>query len=181
MHIWVDADACPNLIKNILFRAAIRTETNLTLVSNHPLSAPPSPFIHKIQVNAGFDVADNKIVQHAKPGDLVITADIPLADAVIDKGGIALNPRGELYSKSNIKERLSIRNFSTDLRNSGVRTGGPSVISKKEIQCFANALDRVLVQKKIKFILPALPPNPTTTPIENYIHPTTLSHQPLPQ
>lgn len=147
MRIWVDADACPKVIKEILFRAAARTETSLILVSNHAISAPPSPFISKVQVTAGFDVADNKIVQSIEPGDLVITADIPLADAVIENGGIALNPRGELYSEANIKERLSIRNFSTDLRSSGVRTGGPAIMSKKEIQCFANALDTVLMKQ----------------------------------
>lgn len=144
MHIWVDADACPNVIKEILFRAAIRTRTTLTLVSNHALSSPPSPFIRKMQVTAGFDVADNKIVDCVQSGDLIITADIPLADAVINKGGTALNPRGELYTEKNIKERLAIRNFSTDLRGSGVRTGGPAAISKKDIQSFANALNAFL-------------------------------------
>lgn len=144
MKIWVDADACPKKIKEILFRAAIRTETKLILVSNHAISTPSSPFIAKIQVLAGFDVADNKIVQHIEPGDLIITADIPLADAVINKNGMALNPRGEFYSKENIKERLSLRNFSTDLRNSGVKTGGFVALSKNEIQRFANALDRIL-------------------------------------
>jgi uncharacterized protein len=144
MHIWVDADACPKVIKEILFRAAMRTETSVTLVSNHALTSPSSPFINKMQVTAGFDVADNKIVQLATAGDLVITADIPLADAVIDKGCIALNPRGELYSPSNIKQRLSIRNFSDGLRGSGVITGGPAKLSKKEIQDFANQLDRLL-------------------------------------
>jgi uncharacterized protein YaiI (UPF0178 family) len=148
MRIWVDADACPNMIKEILFRAAARTKTPLILVSNHALTAPPSPYISKMQVMAGLDVADNKIVQTMDAGDLVITADIPLADAVIDKGGVALNPRGELYSKSNIKERLSMRNFSTDLRGSGVRTGGPAAISKREIQQFANELDQLLNNKK---------------------------------
>jgi uncharacterized protein YaiI (UPF0178 family) len=144
MQIWVDADACPKVIKEILFRAAARTETPLILVSNHAISSPPSPYITKMQVVGGFDVADNKIVQKVQPGDLVITADIPLADAVIDKDAIALNPRGELYSKANIKERLSMRNFSTDLRNSGVRTGGPAALSKREIQSFANELDKLL-------------------------------------
>jgi uncharacterized protein len=146
MRIWVDADACPKVIKEILFRAAARTKTALILVSNHALFAPPSPFITKMQVTAGFDVADNKIVQNVQAGDLVITADIPLADAVIDKGSIVLNPRGELYSKANIKERLSMRNFSTDLRSSGVRTGGPATLSKREIQSFANELDSVLMR-----------------------------------
>lgn len=146
MRIWVDADACPKVIKEILFRAAIRTKTALILVSNHPVPSPASPFISKIQVTAGFDIADNKIVENTEPGDLVITADIPLADGVVDKGGIALNPRGEIYSNVNIKERLAIRNLSTDLRSSGVRTGGPAALGKKEIQNFANALDGVLMR-----------------------------------
>jgi len=144
MQIWVDADACPKIIKDILFRAAIRTKTALILVSNHALSTPPSTFITKMQVLAGYDVADNKIIENVQANDLVITSDIPLAAAVIDKGAIALNPRGELYTRANIKERLSIRNFSTDLRGSGVRTGGPPTLSKKEIQRFANELDKVL-------------------------------------
>ena len=144
MRIWVDADACPKIIKEILFRAAIRTQTLLTLVSNHALSSFSSPYITKIQVVSGFDVADNKIVQSVEPGDLVITADIPLASSVIEKGGLALNPRGELYSPSNIKERLSVRNFCTDLRSSGVQTGGPATLTKREIQNFANVLDSVL-------------------------------------
>lgn len=144
MRIWVDADACPKVIKEILFRAANRTKTALILVSNHALASPPSPFISKMQVVAGFDVADDKIVQNIQSGDLVITGDIPLAAAVIAKGAIALNPRGELYTNSNIQERLSIRNFSTDLRGSGVRTGGPSTLSKKQIQQFANELDKIL-------------------------------------
>lgn len=148
MQIWVDADACPKVIKDILFRAANRTKTLLILVSNQPLSSPPSPFIKKIQVTAGFDVADNEIIQKMQLGDLVITADIPLANAVVDKGGIALNPRGELYTHSNIKQRLSIRNFSEGLRSSGVITGGPDKISKKEIQNFANRLDQFLIGLK---------------------------------
>jgi len=144
MKILVDADACPKTIKEILFRAAIRTKTKLILISNHAISTPASLFISKIQVITGFDVADNKILQNLESGDLVITADIPLADAVISKAGIALNPRGELYSKENIKERLSLRNFSADLRSSGVQTGGPSSLSKNEIQRFANALNLIL-------------------------------------
>ncbi len=144
MQIWVDADACPKIIKDILFRAAIRTKIPLILVSNHAISTPPSTFITKMQVIAGYDVADNKIIENIKANDLVITGDIPLAAAVIDKGAIALNPRGELYTPANIKERLSIRNFSTDLRGSGVRTGGPPTLSKKEIQRFANELDKAL-------------------------------------
>lgn len=145
MKIWVDADACPKMIKEILFRAAIRTKIKLILVSNHAIPTPSSPFISKIQVIAGFDVADNKIIQNLEPGDLVITADIPLANAVINKDGKALNPRGEFYSKENIKERLSLRNFSADLRSSGVQTGGPSTLSKNEIQRFANALNLILL------------------------------------
>ena len=144
MKIWVDADACPKTIKEILFRGATRSKTDLILVSNHAISTPPSPFISKMQVLAGFDVADDKIMQHIQPGDLVITADIPLAAAVIEKGAIALNPRGMLYTNANIKERLAIRNFSTDLRSSGIRTGGPEALSKNEIQRFANELDKAL-------------------------------------
>ena len=144
MKILVDADACPKTIKKILFRAAIRTEIKLILVSNHALSTPASPFISKIQVIAGFDVSDNKIIQNLESGDLVITADIPLANEVINKDGMALNPKGELYTKENIKERLSLRNFSADLRSSGVQTGGPSALSKNEIQRFANALNVIL-------------------------------------
>lgn len=145
MQIWIDADACPKVIKEILFRAAIRTKNPLILVSNHPLSFPPSPYITQQIVPSGFDVADNKIVEKLMQGDIVITADIPLADAVISKGAKALNPRGELYTESNIKQRLSIRNFSQELRNSGINTGGPAQISKKEIQNFANALDKLLL------------------------------------
>ncbi len=144
MKIWVDADACPKVIKEILFKAAIRTQTALILVSNHALSSPPSPLITKLQVMSGFDVADDAIMQRIEIGDLVVTGDIPLANAVIEKKGIALNPRGDLYTESNIKQRLSIRNFTTALRDSGTRTGGPSVISKQEIANFANALDRIL-------------------------------------
>lgn len=148
MQIWVDADACPKIIKDILFRAADRTKTTIILVSNQLLDTPSSPFILKMKVSQGFDVADNHIVKHMQSGDLVITADIPLADAAIDKGGTALNPRGELYSKSNIKQRLSIRDFSTNLRSSGVITGGPNKISQKEIQAFANCLDQFLTMNK---------------------------------
>lgn len=145
MRIWVDADACPNVIKEILFKAAIRTQIELVLVSNHALTAPSSPLISKIQVLAGFDVVDDKIIKNVSPGDLVITADIPLADAVIDKDAHALNPRGDIYSKANIKQRLSIRNFSTDLRGTGVRTGGPAMLGKRDVQAFANSLDKLLV------------------------------------
>lgn len=146
MNIWVDADACPKLIKEILFRAAIRTQTPMILVANQFIAVPPSPFIKAIRVSAGFDVADNYIVEQMTAGDLVITADIPLADGAITKKGFALNPRGELYTESNIKLRLSVRNLSETLRSTGVRTGGPPTLSKKEIQTFANALDQFLTK-----------------------------------
>lgn len=148
MRIWVDADACPKVIKEILFRAANRTKIPVILVSNKYMLTPPSPFITKIQVIAGFDEADNKIIQNAEPDDIVITADIPLADAIVSKGCIAINPRGELYSPNNIKARLSVRNFSDALRGSGVTTGGPSKLSKKEVQEFSNKLDWVVRNKK---------------------------------
>lgn len=144
MRIWVDADACPNIIKDIIFRASARTKTPLVLVANQPVRSPPSDIIKKIIVSAGFDVADKRIVDDMEAGDLVITADIPLADAAIDKGGYALNPRGELYTKTNIKQRLSVRNFSESLRSSGVITGGPATLGKKDVQSFANSLDRFL-------------------------------------
>ena len=148
MRIWVDADACPNIVKEILFRASARTQTPLVLVANQMIRTPVSPLIKKIQVTAGFDVADNRIVQEMEKGDLVITADIPLADQAIEKGGYALNPRGELYTVTNIKQRLAVRNFSESLRSTGVMTGGPSALGKKEVQAFANALDRFLAAHK---------------------------------
>jgi hypothetical protein len=144
MRIWVDADACPKIIKEILFRAAIRTKTQMILVANQPLNIPPSAFIKTIQVPSGFDVADNEIIENTQPNDLIITADIPLADAVIQKGGVALNPRGNLYTQNNIKQILSFRNLSMALRSAGVISGGPSTLSKKEIQAFANSLDKFL-------------------------------------
>ncbi len=147
MHIWVDADACPAVIKEILFRAAVRRQVPVTLVANQPLRTPPSPFIKSMQVAAGFDVADNRIVELAQPGDLVITADIPLAAAAIDKGAIALNPRGTLYTEENIRETLSLRNFMADLRSSGVETGGPASLNQGDRQAFANQLDRLLAKR----------------------------------
>ena len=146
MQIWVDADACPAVIKDILYRAAERVKVPLLLVANHPLRTPPSPYIKSMQVMGGFDVADNRIVELVQPGDLVITADIPLAAAVIDKGGQALNPRGDLYTKDNIRERLTLRNFMGELRNTGVMTGGPSALSHSDRQAFANQLDRFLTR-----------------------------------
>lgn len=146
MQIWVDADACPNVIKEILFRAAERVKVSLVLVANKPLRTPYSKFVKSIQVPAGLDVADNKIVQQIQKGDLVITADIPLAANVVDKEGFALNPRGEFYTKETIQERLSMRNFMDELRSNGVDTGGPPTISQSDRQAFANQLDRFLTQ-----------------------------------
>ena len=146
MQIWVDADACPVVIKEILFRAAVRTQTAVTLVANAPLRTPPSPYIKSMQVPSGFDVADNRIVELVETADLVITADIPLAAAVIEKGGYALNPRGMLYTVENIRETLSMRNFMADLRSSGVETGGPSTFTPSDRQAFANQLDRLLTK-----------------------------------
>ena len=147
MHIWVDADACPAVIKEILFRAAVRAQVNLTLVANQPLRTPPSSFIKTMQVAAGFDVADDRIVELVQPGDLVITADIPLAAGAIDKGAVALNPRGTLYTQENIRETLSMRNFMAELRGSGVDTGGPSGFTQADRQAFANQLDRLLAKR----------------------------------
>ncbi|MDD5242243.1 MAG: YaiI/YqxD family protein [Sulfuricella sp.] len=146
MHIWVDADACPAVIKEILFRTAERRQVPLTLVANQPLRTPPSQYIKTIQVPGGFDVADDKIVEEIAAGDLVISADIPLAAAVIAKGGHVLNPRGEFYSEENIRERLTMRNFMDELRGSGVNTGGPSAFSQADRQNFANQLDRFLTK-----------------------------------
>lgn len=147
MHIWVDADACPKIIKEILYRAAVRTKTSMTLVANAYLTGPASPFIRFVQVEKGFDRADHYIVSHLKAQDIVITADIPMAADVIEKGGIAINPRGELYTDNNIKQRLNLRDMNEQLRSTGERTGGPSVLSIKEKTAFANALDRCLAKK----------------------------------
>ncbi len=144
MQIWVDADACPGVIKEILYRAAERTRLPLILVANQWLRVPPSPYIRSIQVEKGFDVADNRIVAAVEAGDLVITADIPLAAAVIEKQALALNPRGELYSRENIRQLLDMRNFMDTLRSSGVDTGGPPAFSQSDRQGFANQLDRLL-------------------------------------
>lgn len=146
MQIWVDADACPKVIKEILFRAAERRQILLTLVANKLLYCPPSKVIRALQVPAGFDVADNKIVEMAESGDLVVTADIPLAAAVIAKDCHALNPRGELYTQDTIRERLTMRDFMDVLRSSGVETGGPAALSQSDRQAFANQLDRFLAK-----------------------------------
>ena len=144
MTIWVDADACPRVIKEILYRAAERVEVDLILVANRPLHTPPSRFIRSTRVGAGFDVADRHIADSVQPGDLVITADIPLAADVVEKDAIALNPRGELYNEDNIQERLAMRDLMDQLRSTGMETGGPPEFSKKDRMAFANALDRVL-------------------------------------
>ena len=146
MQIWVDADACPNVIKDILFRAAVRLQIPLILVANKTVQTPPSRYISSIRVGAGLDVADNEIVRKMESGDLVITADIPLASEIISQGGHALNPRGEFYSKENIEERLSMRNFMDGLRDAGVNTGGPATLGQKDRQAFANQLDRFLTK-----------------------------------
>jgi uncharacterized protein YaiI (UPF0178 family) len=146
MKMWVDADACPGVIKEILFRAAERTGVHLTLVANHAIPIPRSHHITFIQVIPGFDVADNEIVKRLDAGDLVITSDIPLAADVIDKGGYALSPRGELYTANNIRARLSMRDFMETLRATGVDTGGPSALSQGERKSFANHLDKILTR-----------------------------------
>jgi len=147
MRIWCDADACPRPVKEILYRAAERTSTQLTLVANQPLSIPRSRWVSMVQVPSGFDVADHHIIEQVTPDDLVITADIPLAAAVIDKGATAIDPRGELYTDANIRERLSVRDFMADLRGAGVQTGGPKGYGDREKQSFANSLDRWLAQR----------------------------------
>ena len=146
MKIWVDADACPVVIKEILFRAAERTRLELTLVANHAVRVPPHKNITMLQVSAGFDVADNEIVQRLNKGDLVITSDIPLAAEVIEKGGMALSPRGERFTESNIRQRLNMRDFLDTLRSSGIETGGPPALSQNDRKEFANHLDQILTQ-----------------------------------
>ncbi|UHD18781.1 YaiI/YqxD family protein [Thiocapsa bogorovii] len=148
MEIWVDADACPNAVKEILFRASERLGVQVTLVANGPVSTPPSPLVGSVRVSAGFDVADNEILKRLNPGDLVVTADIPLAAEVIDGGGQALNPRGELYTKDNIRERLTMRDFMDTLRGSGINIGGPPAFGPRDRQAFANALDAFLARSK---------------------------------
>ncbi|NVK12401.1 MAG: YaiI/YqxD family protein [Gammaproteobacteria bacterium] len=146
-RIWVDADACPVVIREILVRAATRTQTPMTLLANHAIRVPNSPYIKCIQVASGFDVADNEIVRRCEKGDLVITSDIPLADEVITKGAEALSSRGEPYTKDNIKQRLNMRDFMDTMRSSGVHSGGPPPLGNQEKQRFANALDRWLAKR----------------------------------
>ena len=146
MKIWVDADACPRQIKELLYRASERRGVIMTLVANKAISFPSSRWVRGIQVASGPDVADQEIVRLLEPGDLVITADIPLAADVIAKGGFALDPRGDFFSEDNIRERLSMRNFMDELRSSGVETGGPASFGTKDKQAFANQLDRFLAR-----------------------------------
>ena len=150
LQIWVDADACPKMIKDLLFRAAIRTKTMLTLVGNQSMATPRSEFIAALLVPSGMNVADRRIVELVQPGDLVITADIPLAAEVVAKNGLALDPRGELYTVSNIGQRLAIRNLLDELRGGGHVGGGPPNFSPKDLQAFANQLDRWLTAKNKK-------------------------------
>lgn len=153
-QIWVDADACPVAIREILFRAAERAQVQVTLVANQWLRCPPSRFIRALQVQGGYDVADTAIVERMAAGDLVVTQDIPLAARVIEKGGDAIHPRGDRYTADNIAERLSIRNFMEELRGAGVQTGGPPAMHARNRQAFANALDAWIARR----------PRPATTP-----------------
>ncbi len=146
MKIWVDADACPSVIKDILYRAAERKQLELILIANQFLRVPPSRYIKTMQVSSGFDVADNEIVRLCEAGDLVITSDIPLAAEVIEKGGQALSPRGELFTPANIKARLNIRDFMDTLRSSGIQSGGPPPLHQRDRMAFANNLDKILAR-----------------------------------
>ena len=149
LTIWVDGDACPNTIKSVLFRAAEKRQLNLRLIANQTIFTPPSKFIRAIRVSGGFDVADNYIVQHMQAGDLVITGDIPLAAKVIECLGMVINPRGETYSQENIGEKLAMRNFMEGMRDNGLVSGGAAPMAAKDVQCFANALDRFLASRCI--------------------------------
>ncbi|HLU61417.1 MAG TPA: YaiI/YqxD family protein [Gammaproteobacteria bacterium] len=148
MNIWVDADACPVAIREILFRAADRARVMVTLVANRTVRVPRSPFIRSLQVMPGFDVADNEIARRAEAGDIVVTADIPLAAEVMEKGAHALNPRGELYSPDTIRQRLNMRDFMDTLRASGIQSGGPPAMGQAERKAFANHLDALLAKRK---------------------------------
>ena len=147
MQIWVDADACPGVIKEIIFRAAQRTQVAVTLVANQLINVPRSPLIKSVRVSAGFDEADNYIAAQVAPGDLVVTADIPLAAEVLERGGHALNPRGERYSTETIRQKLTMRDFMDQLRGSGIHTGGPAALGQRERKAFADELDRFLARK----------------------------------
>lgn len=145
--IWIDADACPVAIKEILFKAADREKITTTLIANHAMRLPPSQYLNFIQVVPGFDVADNEIIKRMNTNDLIITSDIPLADAVITKGGLALSPRGEVFNTNNIKSKLSMRDFMETIRSSGVQTGGPSALNQADKKTFANRLDQWLIKQ----------------------------------
>lgn len=146
MKIWIDGDACPKQIKDILFHAAIKRKIFISIVANHMVSMPPSPFITRVLVKPGFDVADNYIVKHLEKNDLVITSDIILADLVVEKKATALSPKGMLFSEKNIKQILSMRNLNESLRNNGLIQGGPSQLNAKDIQLFSNHLDKTITQ-----------------------------------
>jgi uncharacterized protein len=146
LKIWVDADACPKIIKEILYNAALKRLITVTFVANQFLQLPSSPNIHFLKVRAGFDVADNEIVRRVSAGDLVVTADIPLAQEVLDKGGLALNPRGELYSLDTIAAKVTLRDFYDTMRSSGLQTGGPPAITQSDRRLFANELDKILTR-----------------------------------
>jgi uncharacterized protein len=148
IKIWIDADACPQIIKQIVYRAAARTKIDLVLVANMMFHYPKAPNIKFVLVGKGFDVADHYIIEQVAVNDLVITADIPLASGVIEKGAYALNPRGEFYDRENIKQKLAVRNLMTDLRERKEISGGPSAFGSREQQAFANALDRFLTKHK---------------------------------
>ncbi len=149
MKIWVDADACPNLIKTVLFRVAQKKQLELLLVANQAIAVPPSRYINSIRVSGGFDVADDYIVEHIQAGDLIITGDIPLAAKLIARQGVVLSPRGESYSPANIGEKLAMRDFMESLRDNGLASGGAAAMAAKDVQNFANALDRFLAASKI--------------------------------
>ncbi len=148
MAIWIDADACPVAIKEIIYRASMRTETTTTFVANQPLTLPRSPFLQSIQVSAGFDIADNLIVERAQPGDLVVTSDIPLASEVLAKGAEVITVRGEVLTKDNIKGRLNMRDFMETMRASGIHSGGPAPMNAADKQSFANRLDAYLARHR---------------------------------
>lgn len=147
MHIWVDADACPAVVKDILFRAARRTEVPVTLIANQMMRVPPSPYIRSLQVPAGFDQADRRIAESVQAGDLVVTADVPLAAQVIARGARVIDPRGDLLDAGNIDDRLALRNFMDEMRTQGAVSGGPSAYGTADRQAFANQLDRLLAAR----------------------------------
>ena len=146
MHIYIDADACPKVIKDVLYKAVERLQVHMTLVADQFMRIPQSQYVKSVKVPSGIDAADDKIVELAEPGDLVVTADIPLADLIVSKGAFAINPRGELYTEQNIKERLAVRDMMAEIRSTGVEFGGPPAFNPKDKQNFSNALDRFLTK-----------------------------------